>query len=97
MSTCGNTNACMWYIVVVVIPKTIAEPKTTTTNGAYMHTFVASTCMHVVYDIGPRFKWWFCIYLPYIQNTSTLICGIRLPYDMTLFIGISHYFESILQ
>ena len=27
----------------------------------------------------------------------TLVCAIRFPYDINLFIDISHYFEHILQ
>ena len=44
----------MWYIVVVVLGFTVVLGITTTIMY-HMHAFVASTCMHVVYDDGFRF------------------------------------------
>ena len=33
------------------MPKTITEPKTTRVRMYHMHTFVASTCMHVIHPV----------------------------------------------
>jgi hypothetical protein len=56
MRGCGveATNVCMWYIVVVILGFAMVLGITTTTMY-HMHAFVASTCMHVVYDDGFRF------------------------------------------